>query len=271
MKRRLPSPALVMSTLSLFVALGGSAVAAGIVPLAQRARTADSATVAANAKKLGGKTASQIASTMRGPRGEAGAPGIQGNQGPQGPQGPAGPQGPKGDTGPAGAPGAPGQKGETGPVGAGLKIVGTVATADDLPAANNTTGDAYLVAGNLYVWTGAAWTNAGAVQGPQGMQGVQGVQGVKGDKGDKGDPGPAGTAAVSPHTQAVPLAAGDFDSFTTSCAAGQKAVSGGFTYDTGFVVPQDSAPTGDGGGWNLSLDNEGETDASVTLNVVCLG
>jgi hypothetical protein len=46
---RTPSPALVISLVALFVALGGTAVAAGIVPLAQRALVAD------NAKKLQGK------------------------------------------------------------------------------------------------------------------------------------------------------------------------------------------------------------------------
>ena len=47
-----PSPALVIAVLALFVALSGSAVAAGIVPLASLAN---------NAKKLQGKTAVQVA------------------------------------------------------------------------------------------------------------------------------------------------------------------------------------------------------------------
>ena len=46
-RKRLPSPALVIAVLALFVALSGTAVAAGIVPLAKRALVAD------NAKKLG--------------------------------------------------------------------------------------------------------------------------------------------------------------------------------------------------------------------------
>jgi hypothetical protein len=51
-KKKLPSPALVVAVLALFVALGGTAVAAGIVP---HARLAD------NASKLQGKTAVQVA------------------------------------------------------------------------------------------------------------------------------------------------------------------------------------------------------------------
>jgi hypothetical protein len=47
-RKRLPSPAMVIAVLALFVALGGTAVAAGVVPLAKRALVAD------NAKKLGG-------------------------------------------------------------------------------------------------------------------------------------------------------------------------------------------------------------------------
>src|SRR5437867_1735969 len=51
-----PSPALVVASLALAVALSGSAVAAGIVPLAKRALNADNAKhalVADTAKKLG--------------------------------------------------------------------------------------------------------------------------------------------------------------------------------------------------------------------------
>jgi hypothetical protein len=52
-----PSPALAVAVAALFVALSGTAWAVGnaIVPLATRALNAD------NAKKLGGKTAAQIA------------------------------------------------------------------------------------------------------------------------------------------------------------------------------------------------------------------
>jgi hypothetical protein len=53
--RRMPSPALVVAIAALFVSLGGTAVAAGVVPLAKRALVAD------NAKKLGGQTAAAIA------------------------------------------------------------------------------------------------------------------------------------------------------------------------------------------------------------------
>ena len=61
-----PSPALVIAVLALFVSLSGTAVAAGVVPLAKRALTADkakvanSAKVADNAKKVGGQTAAGI-------------------------------------------------------------------------------------------------------------------------------------------------------------------------------------------------------------------
>jgi hypothetical protein len=51
----LPSPAMAVALVALLVALSGTAVAAGIVPLAKRAFLAD------NSKKLAGKTAAQIA------------------------------------------------------------------------------------------------------------------------------------------------------------------------------------------------------------------
>src|SRR3954451_22800798 len=49
-----PSPALVVASLALAVSLSGTAVAAGVVPLAKRALSAD------NAKKLGGQSAAQV-------------------------------------------------------------------------------------------------------------------------------------------------------------------------------------------------------------------
>jgi hypothetical protein len=49
-----PSTATVIALLALFVALSGTAVASGVVPLAKRALVAD------NAKQLQGKTAAQL-------------------------------------------------------------------------------------------------------------------------------------------------------------------------------------------------------------------
>jgi hypothetical protein len=70
LKLRKPSPALVVALIALFVALGGSAFAAGIVPrakLADHAKVADRATVAANSLKLNGQTAAQIVASVPAP------------------------------------------------------------------------------------------------------------------------------------------------------------------------------------------------------------
>jgi hypothetical protein len=58
------------------------------------------------------------------------------------------------------------------------------------------TGDAYLVGGDLYVWddTGKRWENVGNIRGPQGVQGPQGAAGAKGEQGVAGPAGPQGAA-----------------------------------------------------------------------------
>lgn len=128
----------------------------------------------------------------QGVKGDTGAQGPQGLTGATGPQGPQGVQGPVGPTGP---------QGPQGPVGAGLSIKGTLSSTSLLPNSGNTTGDGWLVGGNLWVWNGSAWTDAGPIQGPkgdtgatgpQGPAGPQGPQGLKGDTGDTGATGPAG-------------------------------------------------------------------------------
>lgn len=61
-------------------------------------------------------------------------------------------------------------------------------------------GDAYLIIGDLYVWSlnQLEWVNVGHIQGPQGIlgptgpTGPQGIQGVKGDMGSIGSMGPQG-------------------------------------------------------------------------------
>ena len=68
--------------------------------------------------------------------------------------------------------GPPGPPGPPGAPGAGLHITGVLPSAADLPP-TGALGDAYLIAGDLYVWD-AAWVNAGPIQGPPGPPGHPG-------------------------------------------------------------------------------------------------
>lgn len=87
-----------------------------------------------------------------------------------------------------------GDKGDKGDTGAALSLNGTVPSTDKLPK-NPKDGEAYMVAGDLYVAKGGAYTNVGRIKGPQGETGPQGPigpRGVKGEKGERGDIGPQG-------------------------------------------------------------------------------
>lgn len=108
--------------------------------------------------------------------------------------GPAGPRGPQG---------LPGPEGPQGPAGSGLALVGSVASAADIPPGTPEPGTAYLAedTGHVWVWSGTAWADVGEITGPEGPRGPQGLpgpegaqgpQGPKGAKGDKGDTGPIG-------------------------------------------------------------------------------
>lgn len=111
-----------------------------------------------------------------------------------GPQGPQGPQGEKGDVGPVGPQGPQGEKGEQGNDGTSPNILGTKESEADLPLSAEK-NDAYLINGEMWVFDGTNWNNAGKIQGPQGPQGPIGPQGPKGDPGPqgvKGDPGKKG-------------------------------------------------------------------------------
>lgn len=108
-------------------------------------------------------------------------------KGDTGPQGEVGPQGPKGETG---------EKGET---GAGVKIIGSLTSVEELPASGEL-GDGYLVSGidetgtvkNMYVWNGTGWENVGNIQGPKGERGPKGDIGPEGPRGLQGETGPQG-------------------------------------------------------------------------------
>lgn len=152
---------------------------------------------------------------VKGDPGPPGPPGNQGPPGPEGPQGPigdTGPEGPQGVPGERGLPGVKGDKGDEGPQGAGVNLLGDLPSTDDLPATGST-GDSYLIDGDLWAWSsvGETWINVGTIQGPRGHkgdqgdqgpaglrgeQGIQGIQGPKGDTGVKGDPGPANAITI---------------------------------------------------------------------------
>jgi hypothetical protein len=181
-KGRFGGPAFIVAVIALFVAATEGAVAAGVVPLARHAFTADTA---ANAKKFGGQTPAQVKASLRGapgaqgqagPKGDAGlqgAVGAKGDAGSAGAQGPPGPQGQKGDAGPQGAPGVSGSVGAAGPKG------DTGATGAQGPK-----GD-----------TGG--TGATGAQGPKGDTGATGATGAQGPKGDTGATGATGPVGPS--------------------------------------------------------------------------
>lgn len=114
--------------------------------------------------------------------------------------------------------GEPGVKGET---GAALAIKGTKNSTSDLPKTGKA-GDAYMIGGDLYVWSDTTWTNVGRVKGEKGEKGEPGVKGdppkmtisdagtwvvegvdtgkkamgPQGEQGDTGDPGPRGLQGI---------------------------------------------------------------------------
>lgn len=82
--------------------------------------------------------------------------------------------------------------GPAGPPGTAIK--GELADPSELPLEGDP-GDAYLIAGHLWVWTGEAWEDAGPFQGPTGAPGAQGppgATGAPGEPGPQGDPGAPG-------------------------------------------------------------------------------
>jgi hypothetical protein len=117
MQHRLP---LVLSAAALVVALLGATPVGNaaerairaIPPFAKRAEFATRAGTADNAKKLGGRKASEYALASKVTRSQvAGAAGPAGPKGDPGPPGPKGDKGSKGDPGPKGDAGAAGKNG----------------------------------------------------------------------------------------------------------------------------------------------------------------
>ncbi len=111
----------VMSTIAVFIALGGTSVAAVQLRKNQvRASNVASGQIQARHHAVGGVTSTAIrdGSVRRADL----APDITGGAGAQGQSGLAGLQGPAGPPGPVGAPGAPGAPGAAGAAGAALVV-----------------------------------------------------------------------------------------------------------------------------------------------------
>ncbi len=168
----------VVSTLCLFLLLGGVAYAATQVP-SNSVGTKQLKNGAVTLQKVSKQTQSQL----KGAAGPAGATGAQGPKGDPGSQGEAGPQGPPGDPGAKGETGAAGTPGQQGPAGlsvdalfgsgaAGNETFGGVKTLthdayyEDLtlePGAElDTNGYRLFVAGTLTMGDGANINRDGA-------------------------------------------------------------------------------------------------------------
>lgn len=170
---------------------------------------------------------------IQGIQGSTGIPGQVGSTGQKGVQGVSGINGEKGDTG---------EQGISGINGTSVRLKGSVLTINDLPTANNESGDLWVVTdtGNGYVWNGNAWTNVGPIQGPKGDKGTTGTQGAAGAAGSQGIAGSAGTDGVNG-------AKGDTGAQGATGPQGQ-AYTGGLTattFDTTLILNKNNiASTG---------------------------
>jgi hypothetical protein len=180
----------------------------------------------------------------------------QGPVGEAGPAGPTGPTGVAGATGPTGV-GITGPTGTAGADGTGVSILGSYASLSALQTAHPSgqTGDAYLVNGELYVWTGSAWTNVGNIQGPTGATGATGV-GATGATGSTGPTGPTGANGSSIQGATGPTG--------TPGATGATGATG----PTGFGATGPTGPTGATGPSDGPTGPTGPTGISITSNYI---
>ena len=181
----------------------------------------------------------------------------QGPVGETGPAGPTGPTGVAGATGPTGV-GITGPTGTAGADGTGVSILGSYASLSALQTAHPSgqTGDAYLVNGELYVWTGSAWTNVGNIKGPTGSTGSTGPTGSNGATGPTGSTGPTGANGSSIQGATGPTG--------TPGATGPTGATGA----TGFGATGPTGATGATGPSDGPTGPTGPTGISITSNYI---
>jgi len=165
-----------------------------------------------------------------------------------------------GPTGPTGAFGGPtGPTGPTGATGQGVAIKGSVATVADLPSTGNVVGDSYIVQsdGDLYVWSGSVWNNAGPIVGPTGATGASvtgptgptgapstevgptGATGPTGAQGASGNIGPTGPTGATGEASTVTGPTGPAGSTGDAGPAGPTGPTG----SVGRFTTSETAPT----------------------------
>ncbi|MGK0314834.1 MAG: hypothetical protein ACI86M_001054 [Saprospiraceae bacterium] len=209
-----------------------------------------------------------------------------------GPQGDQGTQGTMGTQGEQGVQGEQGFQGANGEDGAGVSIVGSVPSENDLPSNyQGDIGDMYIIenTGEGFVWDGNMWNGVGQIQGPQGIQGIQGNAGPQGDTGIQGQTGATGQtgqqgiqgesgAQGETGLQGQTGSQGQDGPQGIQGEAGQTGATGqpgpqGIQGETGSEGPQgETGPAGTysaGPGITLANDqitNTGDTDASDDVN-----
>jgi len=184
-----------------------------------------------------------------------------------GPIGPTGPTstvpGPTGATGPIGFSGPTGPTGPAGLDGSGITILGTLANIGLLPSSGNTSGDAYMVTPDIYVWDAAnsQWDNIGPIQGPTGPTGPQGLRGddstVPGPTGPTGPTGATGSSGVG--YDGITFAV---SGFTGGTASGSVNKVGALSVGSGVRITSQSNPLVYADGIIYSI-----TGTSITITV----
>ena len=111
-------------------------------------------------------------------------------------------------------------------------------------------------------------------RGPRGPRGARGATGAQGASGPAGPQGPAGangangSAAISRYVGSVRVVT-SFDGTTLLCPSG-RAISGGFSSDSGGTVLNGSGPNAAGNGWVIEVTYLGNTSALWEAYVVCM-
>ncbi len=232
--RRRPSPALVISLIALFIALGGTGYAAVALP---------KNSVGALQLKSGAVTPPKVAKkTIALFKGQSGPAGPQGAQGPQGP---AGAQGAQGQQGPPGATGPEGPQGPRGPSFGDAKYAATVAVASCGTDSTTMSYPLSLPAAARIFATATAWYNR-TDPGPDGP--TLTIQLVSG-------------ATVVASTQRVAETVGVSDREILTVGGVLRSASSG---TTGFVVPAGTYTL------RLVFDNFGSCSGTGTYRDVSL-